>query len=103
MQDILASLTDISFSKFVTPKLMRYIYVLGILAAGVQSLIWLRMGMLGYILAPLSFLLSVVLIRMALEMALAVFQIAKYAGEIARRGRSPGEEVLPEKDGIASN
>lgn len=99
MQDIIASLTDISFRKFVTPKLMKYIYVLGILASGAQALIWLRMGMIGYIFAPLSFLLSVVMIRMVLEMALALFQVAKYTGEMARRGRPVGEGAL-DKDPV---
>lgn len=93
MQEIIAGLSDLSFRKFVTPKILKYIYILAIAGSALQSLLWLRLGTVGIIAAPIAFLVSIVFIRMFMEMALALFQIAKYAGEIARRGRSPSEEA----------
>ncbi len=86
MQKIFAALFDFSFKKFVTPQLAGFTFVIAIVVAGVSALLMLRMP-LGFIIAPVFFIASVVLARVCIEIALAVFQIARYSAEVARRGR----------------
>jgi len=87
MQKFFSTLFDLSFNKFVTPQLVTYIYVISIVSAGITSLFAMKALPLGFILAPILFITNVVFIRAGLELVLAVFQIARYSAEIARRGR----------------
>jgi hypothetical protein len=86
MQKFFTTLSDMSFKKFITPQIIGQVYVIGIAFVLVQSMLLLRFPF-GFIIAPISFVAAVVLLRCALEMILAVFQIARYSAEIARRGR----------------
>lgn len=97
MQKFVTALTDMTFKKFVTPQLATYIYIIGIVMAGVYSLLLLKLPF-GFLLAPVSFVAGVIFIRCLLELTLAVFQIARYSAEVARRGRPPQDEV---EEGIA--
>ena len=89
MEKIVAALTDLSFKKFVTPSMVTYIYIVGIVFSVVASLSLFAMP-LGYVLAPVSLVTSVIFLRCGLELVLAVFQVARYTAEIARRGRPAG-------------
>jgi hypothetical protein len=92
MQKFVTALTDMSFKKFVTPQLATYIYIIGIIFSGVYSLLLLKLPF-GFLLAPVNFVAGVIFIRCLLELTLAVFQIARYSAEIARRGRPPHDET----------
>lgn len=102
MQKFFQILSDLSFKKFITPKIISQVYVVGVVFVLVQSLLLLRFPF-GFIIAPISFVAAVVLLRCGLEMILAVFQIARYSAEIARRGRegdySEEEDALSQSPG----
>jgi len=87
VQKFFSTLFDLSFNKFVTPQLVTYIYIISIVSAGITSIFAMKALPLGFILAPLLFITNIVFIRAGLELVLAVFQIARYSAEIARRGR----------------
>jgi hypothetical protein len=90
-----ASLFDFSFTQFITTKIIKFLYLLGMLVAGLFALfvivsafstsaLW---GVVGLILSPLVFLLYVILVRVWLEIVIVIFRIAEHTGEIAAQGR----------------
>jgi hypothetical protein len=95
-QGFFGSLFDLSFSSFVTTKIIKVLYVLGIIMAGLSSLAvfisaarnGVPAAIVGLIFAPLVFLLGVLYSRVMLEIIIVVFRIAENTGEIARQGRS---------------
>ena len=95
MDNFLKDLFDLSFSRFVTPTLARIIYLLIIVCSGISHVTFLTMaatagigaGLTAGALATVSFMGTVIFARVFIESSLALFQIARYAAEIARRGR----------------
>jgi len=82
----LASLFDFSFSSYVTPKLIRVIYVFVVVVSALAALVFVigafatnvLLGLVTLvILAPLLFLFYVVVYRVFLEVVMAVFTIAE--------------------------
>jgi len=106
------SLFDFSFSHFVVTKMIKVLYGLAIIVAGILALIALisglgaavaafhgyssspGLGVLavigGLIGAPLVFLLAVVCARVYLELLIVVFRICEHVAEIASRGDQGG-------------
>jgi uncharacterized membrane protein len=78
-----ASLLDRSFSQFITPKLVKILFVLGIIASVIYPIIFIVSGFRGsvsagilmLILSPLFFLLMVIILRVYLELILIMFRI----------------------------
>ena len=76
---------DFSFKKFVTPKLVRVIYALSLLAALLFALTWMiggfkigiTYGLFTLVTAPLAFLFYALFARMTMELVLAIFSIAE--------------------------
>jgi hypothetical protein len=83
--DFVQGLFDLSFTHSVTPKIIKYLYVLSILSAGLMALFFVMIGFKTSMLfgtfalligAPLLFLFTLVYSRVLLEMILAFFRIA---------------------------
>ena len=91
----LAVLFDLSFSEFITAKLIKLLYVIAIGLSGLVALGVLIYGftsggfmaVLGLILAPIVFVLYVLNARIWLELIMVVFRIAENTSEIARQGK----------------
>jgi len=74
---------DFSFTDFVTPKIVKILYVIAILLAGLGALGLLiqsvmgggAMAIVGIIVAPIAFVLWVIMARVSLEVALVLFRI----------------------------
>lgn len=107
--DFLRTLFDFSFSQFVGPKIVKFLYGLSILfavllalsfiVAGFNASTWL--GILALLIgAPLTFLLTVISSRVLLEMVLVIFRMADRMENI----RLVDIEENPEsRDGIQWN
>jgi hypothetical protein len=86
-------LTDFGFKRFVTPRLVRTIYLLSLAAAGIGAFAWLRAGfsesllrgLFTLVTAPLSFLLYALVARVSLEFVLAVIRIAENTDQLVKR------------------
>jgi hypothetical protein len=87
------SLFDFSFTDFITSKIIRLLYVLLIIVAGLAALAAIVAAfkvsaLLGVvtllILAPLGFFVAVICIRVYLEIIIVIFRIAENTAEIAR-------------------
>jgi hypothetical protein len=84
------SLFDFSFSQFVTEHLIRVLYILAFIVAviaAISSVVALfsqgvMAGLFSILLAPLAFLLVMVIARVWLEMLVVLFRIASYLREI---------------------
>ena len=87
-----ASLFDFSFTEFITTKLIKFLYGLGMLLGGVMALGLIIagfaqsaiVGILFLVLSPLVFLLYVIGARVWLELVIVVFRIAQHTAEIAK-------------------
>lgn len=90
------SLFDMSFTAFVTTRIVKVLYFLLILVAGLGSVFLIISGfsasqgvgfLILFIVAPLFFLITVIYARVILELIIVVFRIAEHAAEIAEQGR----------------
>jgi len=86
---LLAGLFDLSFDKLVTPKIIKFVYVLVLLFGAITYLgytifafqVSSGLGILVmFIVGPLAFLVTAILWRMTLELAIAIFKIAETTG-----------------------
>jgi hypothetical protein len=80
------ALFDFSFEHFVTPMIVKVVYVLAMIALGIGWLFWLvaafasdsaGLGVAVLILGPVALLLYLCLIRMTLEFYLAVTRMSQ--------------------------
>ncbi len=86
---------DFSFSQFVTAQLVRLLYAIGVLVAAVFAIgAVLRgfgegvgTGIVALIVAPLIFLVVVIIARVWLELIIVVFRIAEYLRDMAGERR----------------
>lgn len=82
---ILDLVLDFSFQKFVTPRLIRVLYALSLIAATFAALGWmfsgfgvgLFYGLFTLVTGPVAFVIYVLTARVFMEIILAIFQIAE--------------------------
>lgn len=111
--NFLRPLFDFSFEQCISPKIMKYLFGLSILWAG---LIALFLAIIGFIVsklfgifmlfigAPLIFLLMVIYSRVFLEMTLVIFHIAnRLADPSSDVGMANAEDNQEAKDSIQWN
>lgn len=86
---------DFSFQKFVTPKLVRVIYALSLVAALLSGLTWMfsgfangiTHGLFTLVTGPVAFFVYVLCARVAMELILAVFAIAEGIKKLEEKNR----------------
>jgi len=82
-KDFFSSLFDFSMKEIITPKIIRILFVISVLAAGLIGLIMLitsfaggvGVSIFGLILIPIGFIVSVIFIRVYLELIVVIFNI----------------------------
>ena len=87
----LAALFDFSFSEFLTTRIIRFIYAVGVFLAALAALAvgfsmmdgGFFMKVTGLIAVPLAFLFFVALARVSLEMTIVLFRIAEHTRDIS--------------------
>ena len=93
-----ASLFDLSFTSFITTKLIKILYVIGVILAGLWALGLIIGGFakstlagvfMLIIVAPLAFFFAVIYWRVVMELIIVIFRAAEHLGEIARQTRRP--------------
>jgi hypothetical protein len=91
----LGTLFDFSFSEFLTPKIIKILYAIGLVLAAIGALVFIGagfhrgagIGILFLIISPVVFLLYAVVVRIYLELMLVLFRIAGRVDEIASRNK----------------
>lgn len=93
----LASLFDFSFSSFVATRVVKVLYILIVLIAGLYTLALLAVGFRAgagagllflLVICPLFFIVFVAVYRVLLEVMVVIFRMADDLAEIRRRGGS---------------
>ena len=101
-------LLDFSFHRSVTVKMMKFLYILSILFAGLMAVFFilvgfetsLWLGLFAILVGAVVFLLTVILSRVFLQMILVVFRMADHTAD--RRVANVKEKAEP-KEGIRWN
>jgi hypothetical protein len=92
----LASLFDFSFTRFVTTKLIKILYAIGVAVAAIVALGFtlsafgqnIIFGLVTlFVLAPLVFLTATIYWRVMMELVIVLFRAAEHLAEIARQAR----------------
>jgi len=98
------ALFDISFSEFITTKVIKVLYCLGMLLAFLGVLSWIVtgfgvnawIGVIALILSPLIYILSVIWLRICLELIIVVFRISDNVAALAKKeGAIPAAPTGP--------
>lgn len=86
------ALFDLSFREFITTRIVQLLYILGMVAAAlvavgllVAGLAQGGAGILMILLAPLYFILSVICIRVWLELVIVIFRISENTEILAKK------------------
>ena len=87
----LSALFDFSFSEFITTKIIKVLYGIGIVGAAIGALAFIiggfsasaGKGILFLILSPIVFFVYVILARVWLEIVIVLFKIAENVGKMA--------------------
>lgn len=91
MQNFFNTLFDFSFSEFVTIKIIKVIYGIGILIAAIAALLIIIngfsssffVGILAIIFSPIVFIIYTILVRVWLEVVIVLFRISEDVKTIA--------------------
>jgi len=92
-----SKLFDFSFKEFLTLQIIKYLYILAVIGAGISALGILGTaftlmgsnfgeGLLTLVLAPVAFVLLVLLARIVLEAIVATFRIAENTSILVEKG-----------------
>jgi hypothetical protein len=90
-QGFFESLMDTRFDSLITPKLIRFLYVVSMVILAIGVIVFIiagfandaGSGVLALILAPLGALIYLIVIRLYLELIVVAFKIREAAEEIA--------------------
>ena len=94
-KSIIGMLFDLSFTEFVTTRVIKILFMIGIVfaAIGVLALIiggfnaGIGKGMLFLILSPIVFFLYVLLARIWCEIIIVMFRIAENTGKLVEQNK----------------
>lgn len=81
----LPALFDFTFTHFVTPMLVKFVYLLATIALAIGGIAWIiggftqsiGLGILALILVPIGFIIYLALVRMTLEFYLSVVRMSQ--------------------------
>jgi hypothetical protein len=96
-----AALFDFSFSEFITTKIIKILYGIALVIAGIATLFMIiaafsggtfgranvGLGLLVLVFSPIVFLVYAILLRVWLEFIIVIFRIAENTGEIAKMSK----------------
>ncbi len=95
---LLDLILDVRFKRFITPRLIRVLYSLSLIAAVLSALAWMvsgfstsfLYGLFTLFTGPVAFLLYVLTARVLMELVLVIFSIAEH---IERLPSKPDEDA----------
>jgi hypothetical protein len=93
------NLFDLSFSEFITVRIVKVLFIVAIVASAIGALVMLGggiaalrfrplVGLVTILLSPLAFCLYVILARIWLEIVLVIFRIAENTTQLVEQGKS---------------
>lgn len=102
----LASLFDMSFSDFVTIRIIKLLYTVGIVLAGITGLIFIvsgfvngiGTGILFLLLSPFVVMIYILMTRIWLELIIVVFRIAENTSQLVKMQKKVESETRSESN-----
>jgi len=103
----LGALLDLTFSEFVTTRLLKWFYIIAVGAAGLAALGWLLKSLddgftsivVALVVSPLGFILAATMARVMVELIIVMFRIAENTGRTADEAtiiaRNTGPSMRP--------
>ncbi len=90
-------LFDLSFTEFVTTRVVKILFVIGVICAAISGFSFIVAGfgasfirgLLFLLLSPAVFLIGVVLVRIWCEMVIVIFRIAENTGRLLEQKKTP--------------
>jgi len=88
-----SALFDFSFTEFIIPKVIKYVYLLAILLAVGSALVFIvtgfakgiLYGLVCLVLSPLVLLLYIIVARIYMEMIVVLFKVEENTAKMARK------------------
>ena len=99
--NFMAALFDLSFTDFITTRLIRVLYVVNMVVAGLFGLVLIVGGfgqsagiglLMLLVIGPLAFIVVIMLGRVCLELMIVVFRIADHTAQMARQA-GPAQSI----------
>ena len=95
MASPIAVLFDLSFTEFITTRVIKVFFILGVVFAALITLMVIvggfqvgsAVGVIVLLLSPVLFLLYILMLRLWCEFIIVVFRIAENTGRMAEQGR----------------
>jgi Domain of unknown function (DUF4282) len=95
-QSFIQGLLDFSFTTFITQKLIKVMYGLGMVLLGLWALVFIfggfatgfTAGITTLVLAPIALIAAVIVLRIYLEIAIVLFRIADHTSQIASASKA---------------
>jgi hypothetical protein len=88
----LSALFDLSFKELITPRIIKILFILGIIGSGLSAatlaIMGLAQGGVGYlslVVAPILFLIWVISLRVWLELVMVMFKISDNVDLLAKK------------------
>jgi hypothetical protein len=86
-------LTDLGFKRFITPKIVRTLYLLSLVAALLAAVTWtfsgftagVSQGVFTLVTGPLAFFIYTLTARVALEFVVAVIRVAENTDKLVQQ------------------
>jgi hypothetical protein len=84
---------DLSFAEFVTTRVIKVLFVIGVVLAGIYALLFILagfgtsvgLGIVMLVLSPIVFLLGALWARIMCELIMVIFRIAENTTRMAER------------------
>lgn len=95
-------LYDFSFTEFITPKIIRILFGIGIIAAAIGAFVFIvwafkfggfLFGLLSIFLSPFVFVFYSILVRVSLEIAMILFRISDNLSLIVKDKQDQSESL----------
>lgn len=94
-KSFISSIFDFSFRSFVTPKFIKFLFVLGIIIAAICTIIMLVscfigsvvIGVVALIFSPIIFLLYVLAMRIYLELMIVIFRLQEDVAKLVEKNQ----------------
>jgi hypothetical protein len=92
----IASLFDLSFTEFVTTRIIKFLFVLAIIGSAIMALAVViagfsaesgATGIFTLLLSPVVFFLYILFSRICLELIIVIFRIAENIGHLAEQNK----------------
>ena len=96
-KDFLSGLMDFTFTEFVTTRIVKFVYILHLVLAGLFCISMLFKALLsgsflsaigGMLLAPILFIILALVGRIYAELVIVIFRIAENTGRLADQSKS---------------